>query len=242
MKEEIADYFAKFKLKGMQGAFLAQNDALYASLSFEERLMSLLKAEEIYRFNKKIILNLERARIKNKQARIEDIDYSINRGLEKSVIANMLLNYQANKKNIIITGPTGTGKSFLSQAVLLKSVYDGLTARYYRFSKLIEDMNLSKLGSEYNNFISKLSKLDVVVIDDFGINPLTSEESSMFLDVLEERTDLTTIITSQLPITEWYGYLNNPTVADAILDRLAYNSYKLKLSGESLRKLKSEKA
>ena len=84
--------------------------------------------------------------------------------------------------------------------------------------------------------------LDVVVIDDFGINPLTSEESSMFLDVLEERTDLTTVITSQLPITEWYGYLNNPTVADAILDRLAYNSYKLKLSGESLRKLKSEKA
>ena len=176
MKEEIADYFAKFKLKGMQGAFLAQNDALYASLSFEERLVSLLKAEEIYRFNKKIILNLERARIKNKQARIEDIDYSINRGLEKSVIANMLLNYKTNRKNIIITGPTGTGKSFLSQAVLLKSVHDGLTARYYRFSKLIEDMNLSKLGSEYNNFISKLSKLDVVVIDDFGINPLTSED------------------------------------------------------------------
>jgi DNA replication protein DnaC len=242
MKEEITDYFAKFRLKGMQGAFLAQNDTLYASLSFEERLMSLLKAEETYRFNKKITLNLERAKLKNRQARIEDIDYSINRGLEKSVFANMLLNYQTNKKNIIITGPTGTGKSFLSQAIALKSVHDGLTARYYRFSKLTEEMNLSKLGSEYNNFISKLSRLDIAVIDDFGINPLTSEESSMFLDVLEERTDLTTIITSQLPITEWYGYLNNPTVADAILDRLVYNSYKLKLSGESLRKLKSEKA
>lgn len=241
MKEIISDYLLKFRLKGMQSSFLRQTEDLnYNSLSFEERLLDILKSEEIDRMNKKIITNLKTSRIKDKQARIQDIDYSANRGLDKSAFLSLSNNYLHNKKNVIITGPTGTGKSFLSQCLALKAVYEGFTSRYYRFTGLFADIKLSTLDSSYGSFLPKLSRFNVLVIDDFGINQLTSEEASIFLDILEER-DGGTIITSQLPIKEWYDILNNATAADAILDRLIYNSYSIKLKGESMRKIKSEK-
>lgn len=242
MKEIISDYLLKFRLKGMQSSFLRQMEDLnYNSLSFEERLLDILKSEEIERMNKKIITNLKSSRIKDKQARMQDIDYSANRGLDKSAFLSLSNNYLNNKKNIIITGPTGTGKSFLSQCLALKAIYDGFTSKYYRFTGLFSDIKLSTLDSSYGQFLARLSKFSVLIVDDFGINPLTSEESSIFLDILEERTDGGTIITSQLPVKGWYDVLNNATAADAILDRLIYNSYGIKLKGESMRKIKSEK-
>jgi DNA replication protein DnaC len=242
MKEIISDYLLKFRLKGMQSSFLRQvQDLNYNSLSFEERLLDILKSEEIDRMNKKIASNLKLSRIKDRQARMQDIDYSVNRGLDKSVFLSLSGNYLNNKKNIIITGPTGTGKSFLSQCLALKAIYDGHTSRYYRFTGLFSDIKLSALDSSYGSFLARLSRFNVLVIDDFGINPLTSEEASIFLDILEERTEGGTVITSQLPVKEWYDLLNNATAADAILDRLIYNSYDIKLKGESMRKIKSKK-
>jgi DNA replication protein DnaC len=241
MQEEITNYFSKFKLKGMQESFLRQSDLTYQSLSFDERLFDLLRSEDIFRLNKKITYNILQSKIKNKQARLEDLDYSSSRGLEKKSLSQMLLNYIPNKKNIIITGPTGTGKSFLSESIALKSIYDGYTAKYYRFSRLLEEVDLSKLDSNYSNFINKISKINILVIDDFGINPLTSSQSSILLDIIEERIgEGSTIISSQLPIADWYNYFNDPTIADAILDRLVYSSYKINLKGESMRKIKSK--
>jgi|YelNatPaOPRAMG01_1025707.scaffolds.fasta_scaffold23293_5 DNA replication protein DnaC len=242
MEEEILNYLSKFKLKGMHESFMRQKDTTYQALSFEERLFDLLKSEDILRSNKKITYNLVCSKIKNRQARLEDLDYSSQRGLSKSEIAQIIMSYIPNKKNIIITGPTGVGKSFLSQSLASKSIYDGYTARYYRFFRLLEEVDLAKLDSSYGNFISKLSRFNILVIDDFGINPLTPTQSSVLLDIIEERTEVgSTIITSQLPVSEWYSYFNNPTVADAILDRLVYNSYKIELKGESMRKIKSNK-
>lgn len=240
MEEEILNYLSKFKLKGMQESFARQKDTSYQTLSFQERLFGLLKSEDIFRLNKKITYNLTQSKIKNRQARLEDIDYSFQRGLSKSEIAQILMNYIPNKKNVIITGPTGVGKSFIAQSLASKAVYDGYTARYYRFFRLLEELDLSKLDSSYGNFISKLSRFNILVIDDFGISPLTAAQSSILLDIIEERTEgSSTIITSQLPVSDWYNYFNNPTVADAILDRLVYSSYRIELKGESMRKIKS---
>src|SRR5574344_1274096 len=200
---------------GLKQAYLRQiEDISYNKLNFEERLYNLLESQKIFIHNKKISINLKLSKNKDKQAVIEDIDYSIKRKIDISVIKDLAnMNFIRNHQNIIITGKTGTGKSYISQALGNRAIIDGFRVYYTRVPTLLEEIKLSRATGTYTNLLKKI----------------------------EDRTELnSTIITSQLPVSSWYNYLNNDTVADAILDRIIHSSHRVELEGESMRKLRSK--
>jgi DNA replication protein DnaC len=216
----------------------------YGELPFEERLSQLLLAEASERASRKISRNMKAAKFKDCSARAEDIDYRMPRGLDKSVMLSLIGgDYLARKQNILVTGPTGTGKSFISQALGNRAVCDGYTSRYYRIPRLMEELKLARLDGTYVKTLEKLARFNLLVLDDLGINPLSADDANDLLEVIEDKIGSgSLIVTSQLPLERWYDYLNNDTVADAILDRLLHGSHKIKLKGESIRKSLSETA
>ncbi len=219
---------------GLKQAYLRQiEDISYIKLSFEERLYNLLESQEIFLHNKKISMNLKLSKIKDKQAAIEDIDYSIKRKIDISVIKDLAnMNFIRNHQNIIITGKTGTGKSYISQALGNRAIIDGFRVYYTR---------VSRATGTYTNLLKKYSRFELLILDDFGTSTITTDDATNLFEIIEDRTELnSTIITSQLPVSSWYNYLNNDTVADAILDRIIHSSHRIELEGESMRKLRSK--
>lgn len=240
----VNDLMRNLGFVGMETALRRQQESpQYLEMPFEDRLYQLLQAEETERINRKIKCNITRAKLKDRYARIEDIDYGIPKRLDKSLMLSLVSgDYVRRKQNIIITGATGTGKSYIAQALAYRAICDGFTARYYRMPRLMEDLKLSRLNGTYINTLNQIARFHLLILDDFGISPLGSDDANDLLEVIEDRVRVSsTIITSQLPLDNWYDYLNNETVADAILDRLIHNSYKIDLKGESVRKIKAEK-
>ncbi|KAA0256808.1 transposase [Deferribacter autotrophicus] len=240
---ELDNLLSQLSLKGFSAALTKQQEnPVYNEMPFEERLIQLLQAELSERLNRKIKRNLAAAKLKEKMARVEDIDYGIQRGLNKSIMTSLIGgDYLRRKQNIIITGPTGTGKSYIAQALANRAILDGYTARYYRVPRLMEELKLARLEGDYIKMLSRLARFNLLILDDFGISAFEADEANDLLEVIEDRVGVnSTIVTSQLPIDNWYDCLKNATVADAILDRLVHSSHKIKLSGESVRKLKSE--
>jgi DNA replication protein DnaC len=228
--------------KGFKEAYIRQiEDINYHSLSFEERLYQLLEAQEIFLKNKRIAINHKLSKIKNKQASIEDIDYHSNREINKSQILSLSsLDFINLKQNIIITGKTGTGKSYIAQALANRAIHNGYRAYYIRTPSLLEEIKISRIDGTYTNLLRKYSKFKLLILDDFGISPISIDDATNLFEIIEDRTEInSTIITSQLPVKEWYGYLNNNTIADAILDRIIYSSHRITLSGDSMRKINS---
>ncbi len=208
----------------------------YSDLDFDKRLQLLLEAEQIERKNKKHIRLQRNAKLHDKNASVEDITF-INRSLDKSVILDLAsVKFIEQSHNIIFTGPTGTGKSYLAQALANKAMQKGHSTFYIRVPRLMQYLSSIRGDENYLKYLAKLSKFRVLILDDFGVSQLKAAESRDLLEIIEDRVNLSTIITSQLPIKEWHGYLHNPTVADAILDRIVHSSHKIELQGESLRK------
>lgn len=227
---------------GLKEAYLRQiEDPNYLTLSFDERLYSLLDAQEIYIHNKRIITNSRASKIKDKQAALEEIDYSVKRRLDKVVIKDLAnMDFIRLHQNIIITGKTGTGKSFLAQAIANRAIQDGFKVYYVRVPTLLEEIKIARASGTYTNLLKKYSRFHLLILDDFGISSVTNDDATNLFEIIEDRSDLnSTIITSQLPVSKWYDYLNNDTVADAILDRVVHSSHRLELEGESMRKLRS---
>lgn len=227
------------KLSGFKSALITQSeDANYTKLSFEERLYQLLDAEITQRSNKRIQRLLTQAKLKDKTASLEELEYSHFRGLDRSVILSLSsCEYIQKKHNILITGATGVGKSFLAQALAKRAIFEGYSARYYRVTRLLEEIKLSRLDGTYTKALAKLSKYALLVLDDFGIAPLNQTEVNDLFEIIEERTLVgSTIITAQLPVNKWHSYLQNDTIADAIMDRLIYSAHRIELKGESMRK------
>lgn len=235
----------KITLLGYQGfkeAYQRQSeDTAYSTVSFEERLYQLLDAQEIFLKNKRIIMNHRLSKIKDKQAALDAIDYRPDRRIDKAQIQSLSqLNFIESKQNIIITGKTGTGKSYLAQALANRAIYDGIKVYYVRTPSLLEEIRISRIDGTYTNLLKKYSRFKLLILDDFGVTPMVDDDATNLFEIIEDRSTInSTIITSQLPVSEWYGYLNNNTIADAILDRIVYSSHRIELEGESMRKINS---
>lgn len=235
----------KINLLGYQGfkeAYQRQSeDIAYSSMSFEERVYQLLDAQEIFLKNKRITMNHRLSKIKDKQAALDAIDYKPDRRIDKAQIQSLAqLNFIEAKQNVIITGKTGTGKSFTAQALANRAIYDGIKVYYVRTPTLLEEIRISRIDGTYTNLLKKYSRFKLLILDDFGVSPMVEDDATNLFEIIEDRTNInSTIITSQLPVSEWYNYLNNNTIADAILDRIVYSSHRIELEGESMRKVNS---
>jgi len=212
----------------------------YDDLSFDERLALLIDQEITYRANRRLQRLLKAARFKM-LARLEDINYEHPRGLKKAQIAALQTgDWITKKRNLIITGPTGCGKTYIACAMGNYACHQGMSVRYFRATRLFEMLTISHGDGSYLKLIAQIAKADVLIIDDWGLEKLTLSQRNDLLEIMEDRhTNKSTIITSQLPKTKWHAYIGDPTLADAILDRLLHNSHKLTLKGESMRKIMS---
>lgn len=208
-----------------------------ASLGFEERISLLVDREWTDREDRRLVRLLKEARLKV-PACLEDLDYCASRGLDRSVIAGLSsFDWLERRHNVVITGATGTGKTYLSCAFGNGACRKGFKTFYHRVPKLLEEVKISRFDGSYMRLITKLGRAQLLILDDFGLSMLTEAESKDLLEVIEEcQGSCSIIIAGQLPVEKWHQAISNPTVADAILDRLVHNSYKFNLKGGSLRK------
>jgi DNA replication protein DnaC len=213
----------------------------YKDLSFEDRFGMIVDTELIFRDNKKMKTRLKNAKLAQSAA-IENLEVKGARGIDKSMLASLATSdWVRLHQNVIITGATGVGKSYLACALAHKACRDGFTAQYERISRILEDLTLAKADGSYNKLLGDIKDKSVLVLDDFGLAPLTAEQRRDLLEVLEDRYDKSsTIITTQLPVDHWHEVIGDPTIADAILDRVVHNSHKIHLKGESRRKTKAK--
>ena len=235
------DRLRALKLEGMAKAFeeqLACSD--YQSVIFEDRLGFLVDREIIERENRRFTSRLKKAKLRQ-QACIEDLDYQFPRGLDKSLIRSLATcQWIREHLNVLVTGPTGVGKSYIACALAHRACVEGFKVLYFRASRLFQEFTIARGDGRYSKLMNTIAKSDLVVLDDWGLSTLTHQEQSDFLELLEDRHGIhSTLLTSQYPVSHWHELMENPTLADAILDRLVNSAYKLAMSGESMRKKKA---
>lgn len=238
LKHPTLDGLQTLKLTGMAAALADQMATPdIDELAFEERLGLLVDREITERENRRLTSRLRRARLRHTAA-LEDIDYRNPRGLDKGLIQSLATCQWAKEHlNILITGPTGVGKTWLACALAHKACREGYTVQYLRLTRLLRDLMIAKGDGRYPKLLATLAKVDVLLLDDWGLMKMNAENRRDLLEVLEDRHGRrSTIATSQLPIEEWHAVIGDPTLADAILDRLVHNAYKINLRGESMRK------
>ena len=229
----------QLKLDGMARAFEEQSSQTHAaSLSFEERFGLLVDREFTHRDTKRVDRLLKQAKLKVSGACVEDIDYRTGRGLDKRAMASLsTCDWIRHAHSVLITGVTGCGKTWLACAFGQLACRQGFSVLYVRLPRLFEELRIAHGDGSFTRKLAALARTDVLLLDDWGVNPLTQPERADLLEILDDRVATrSTIITSQLPVEHWHEYLADPTLADAILDRIVHQSHKLKLKGESLRK------
>lgn len=229
------------RLLGMAKAFeeqLGMSDI--AQMSFEDRLGLLVDREESERQNKKFKNRIRRAKSKE-TAFVEDIDFKKGRGLEKSVLLTLASGEWIRRhQNIIITGPAGVGKTYVACALLHSACKEGFTSKYLRVPRFIRDLETAKSDGSYDKLLKELARTDVLLLDDLGLAKISSEEARDLLEIMDDRhATKSTIFTSQVVSSKWYELIKDPTVADALLDRIIHRAHQLELTGESMRKEKS---
>jgi DNA replication protein DnaC len=241
LMQQTMDFLYAMKLNGMADGFKEQmNQPDIHELSFEERFSLLVDRQWTYKEERKMKRLLDNARLKI-SACVEDIDFKAPRGLDKSVILRLAnCEWIKNAENIIITGPTGGGKTYLACALANRACRLGLPSFYIRLPRLFQELGISKADGSYAKLMKRLLRTKVLILDDFGLAPLTQADRHDLLEIIEDRHGLSsTIVTTQLPISNWHDTIKDPTIADAILDRLIHNAHKITLKGESMRKTRS---
>ncbi|AHK80032.1 ATPase AAA [Ectothiorhodospira haloalkaliphila] len=242
LKHPTLDKLHALKLTGMAAA-LADQVATpdIQELSFEERLGLLVDRETTERENRRMASRLRQAKLRH-TASLEDLDYRNPRGLDKGLIQSLAAcQWVKEHLNILITGPTGVGKTWLACALSHKACREGHTAHYVRLTRLLRELSIAKGDGQYAKLLANLAKVDVLILDDWGLMKLNAENRRDLLEVLEDRHGRrSTIATSQLPMDQWHDVIGDATLADAILDRLVHNAYKINLRGESMRKTQSK--
>ncbi len=237
--EPTLDKLKTLRLDGMSTAWLEQQKhADTGGLGFDERFSLLVDAEWTHRDNKKVCRFLKEAKLKLSQACIEGIDYAPVRELDKSVVRQLAsCQWILEHHSLLVTGATGTGKSYLACAVAHQACRKGYKAIYRRASRLLDEFKIAHADGSYPRLLAKLARVDVLILDDFAVSPMSDPERRDFLEVLEDRYGTrSTIVTSQLPPARWHDYIADPTLADAICDRLLNNAHRIVLNGPSRRK------
>ena len=231
----------KLQTLRLHGMLKALNEQLKTpdidSLSFEERLGLLVDRELTERDDKRLSSRLRQARLKH-NACLEDIDYRSPRGLDKALILQLSSGqWLRDGLNLIIGGPTGVGKTWLACALAHQACREGYSVRYLRLPRLLEEMGLAHGDGRFAKLMSSYAKTDLLILDDWGLAPFTAEQRRDMLELLDDRYgQRSTIVTSQMPVDNWHELIGDPTLADAILDRLVHNAYRINLKGESMRK------
>lgn len=242
LTQQTLERLNEMRLKGMAEAFASQIEQPdIRELSFEERLGLLVDQEWIYRQDRRLTRLLRQAKLRI-PACIEDIDYHHPRGLDRALLQSLAqCHWIRSHQSILITGPTGCGKTYIACALANAACRRGFKARYYRLARFMADLAMAKGDGTHPKLLQKLAKTHVLILDDWGLAPLTETESRELLEVIDDRVgSRSTIIASQLPIAEWHGTMSDPSAADAILDRLVHGAYKIALRGESMRKVQAE--
>jgi len=234
----ILDEINTLKLTGM---YKALSDQLHMpdveSLDFMTRLGLMVDRETTERANRRLQTRLKKAKLRQ-QGCFEDIDFRTPRGLDKQLILSLAsCDWIKKANNILLTGATGTGKSYLACALAHKACLEGYTVRYTRLPRLVEEIAMARADGSYGKLMLELARTDLIILDDWGLAAMTRPQRHDLLEILEDRNSLkSTIVTSQLPVEAWHEYIGDPTLADAILDRLVHSAYKINLKGESMRK------
>jgi len=239
LQEPMMEKLLAMRLHGMADALKTQEqDPAARELSFLERLALLVDHQWNWRQNQALARRLHLAKLRG-NACVEEIDYRTARGLDKSVIRALAQEsgWVRNHEHIFVLGPTGVGKSFVASALAQKACRDGYSALYTRASALFRDLAIARADGSLRLLLSKLSRIDLLVIDDWAMAPLSEPERRDFWEICEDRYQTRSLIlTSQLPVTRWHEQIGDPTVADGILDRLVHNAHRIEMRGDSMRK------
>jgi DNA replication protein DnaC len=238
----LLDQLALLRLSAFRQALEYQfSSPHYEELSFEERLSLLVEHEVLQRQHNRIQRRVTQARF-SQRAMVQDIDFSAGRGLHRQQILQLAQTTWIRKHlNLIILGPTGAGKTFLSCALGYAACEQDLVTRYFRLPRLFQDFNLAHLDGSYPHLIKSLRKTDLLILDDWLRDKPSLVEAQFLLDILDDRYGHASILlVSQFPVSTWHVRLPDPTLADAILDRLVHNAHRIELVGDSQRKLRAE--
>ena len=232
------DRLDELKLTGMRRALeeqLAMPDC--RTMSFEDRFGLLVDREIAVRHNRRLSLRLNKAKLRQ-NASIEDIDFRHPRGLDKTLMLSLAdCRWVAHHDNCLVTGPTGAGKTYLACALAHKACREGYSVLYHRLPRLFQELAVARGDGRYPRVLRALARVELLVLDDWGTLSLADEQRRDLFEVLEDRYDRrSTLVASQLPLKHWHETLGDPTLADAILDRLVHNAHKLELKGDSMRK------
>ena len=213
------------------------------ALGFEERLALLIEREAAWRDTKRTQARLRRAKLRQ-HATVEDVDYRTPRGLDRALFQRLAGGqWIAEHQNLLITGPCGVGKSWLACALAHKACRDNRSTLYVRLPRLLEDLALARADGRYPRLLKSLARVELLVLDDWGLAPLTAEHRRDLLEIVDDRHErASTLITSQLPVDRWHDTIGDPTLADAILDRLIHNAHRIALTGDSFRRRRGAKA
>jgi DNA replication protein DnaC len=225
-------------LTAMADAWLEQQrNPDIMQLDFDERFGLLVDAEYLHRDNRRLATRLKEAKLRHSNACIEDFDASQKRGIERALLTKLATcSWIDEHLNVVITGATGVGKTYLACALGQKACRKGLRVLYRRAPRLVDELTLARADGSLPRLLNKLARIDLLILDDWGITPLADQDRRDLMEVIEDRDGTrSTLVTSQIPITKWHDYLGDPTIADAIADRLLHNAHRLALKGASRR-------
>ncbi len=238
LNEHTINQLRSLRLDGMLRAIEDQaSSAAATALGFEERLTLLVQREVAWRDDRRVARLLKAARLKVSTACVEDINWRASRALDKSLVTALAGgDWLRHGQSLLITGATGCGKTWLACALAHQAARSGFSVLYTRATRLFDELQVAHGDGSFARRLAQLAKLDLLVIDDFAISPIGAAERNDLLEVLDDRVGTrSTLITSQLPVRAWHTYLDDPTLADAILDRVVHSSHKIELKGRSLR-------
>lgn len=243
LEQQTLQQLTELRLYGMAQALEEQKKQLVMQdLTFEERLAFLIDKEATYRKDRRLQRLLRSAKLRH-NACVEDINYHHPRKLDKSrMISLAICTWIKEKHNLIITGPTGVGKSWLACALGNQACRYGISVKYLRLSRYLEELRIAQADGSYAKLMKQTARIQLLILDDWGIDVLKRQQRNDLLEILEDRHQISsTIVTSQLPIEKWHDFIGEATIADAILDRLIHNAYRLNLQGDSMRKAMTKK-